>query len=75
MNEAYVLINSEKRLEVDLLKNLKSLPHVTDVHKIYGVYDFAIRVKEDDGVSLKDTIIKKLKMTEGVRSTLTLLIL
>jgi len=75
MNEAYVLINSEKRLEIELLENLKSLPNVKDVHKIYGVYDFAVRVKGDDGISLKDSIIQKLKQIEGVRSTLTLLIL
>ena len=75
MTKAFVLLNSETGYEKNNLDLMKSLPSVKEAFRIYGVYDIILMVEEEDMKQLKETIFHKIRMTDGVRATLTLLIL
>jgi DNA-binding Lrp family transcriptional regulator len=71
--KAFVLINAEVGNEQDLIKKLKSIPNVTEVHVVYGVYDVIARVEADTMEKVKETITNSLRRLENVRSTLTMI--
>ena len=47
MPTAFVLINADIGLELDVLKNLKKVEGVYEVFAVYGVCDIVARVKAD----------------------------
>jgi len=71
--KAFVLINAEVGNEQDLIKKLKSIPNVTEVHVVYGVYDVIAKVEADTMEKVKETITNSLRRLENVRSTLTMI--
>jgi len=75
MPRAYVLLNVETGFEDNVLKRLKSTGVVEEGYVSYGVYDLILIVKADTMEKLKDVVIQKIRTTNQVRSTLTLIIL
>lgn len=75
MTKAFVLLNSETGQENSNLEIIKKLTSVKEAFRIFGVYDIIILVEEDDMKQLKETIFHKIRMIDGVRATLTLLVL
>ncbi|MGA2874433.1 MAG: Lrp/AsnC ligand binding domain-containing protein [Nitrososphaerales archaeon] len=71
--KAFVLINAEVGNEQDLIKKLRSIPNVTEVHVVYGVYDVIAKVEADTMEKVKETITNSLRRLENVRSTLTMI--
>ena len=71
--KAFVLINAEVGNEQELIKKLRSIPNVTEVHVVYGVYDVIARVEADTMEKVKETITNSLRRLENVRSTLTMI--
>jgi DNA-binding Lrp family transcriptional regulator len=74
MPKALVLMNAELGHETNLVDELKGTPNVTEVYAVYGVYDVIIKVEADSMDKLRDTIATKLRRVEGVKSTLTMII-
>lgn len=75
MTKAFVLLNSETGKEDENLEKIKALPSAKEAFRIFGVYDIIVLVEESDMKQLKETIFHKIRMINGVRATLTLLIL
>jgi DNA-binding Lrp family transcriptional regulator len=75
LESAYILINSEIGAEPELIKNLKTIPEVTDAKSVYGVYNIIARVDSDTVKQLKDTISFKVNRLKTVRSLLLLKII
>ncbi|MGH2639693.1 MAG: Lrp/AsnC family transcriptional regulator [Rhabdochlamydiaceae bacterium] len=71
--KAFVLINAEVGNEQELIKKLRSIPNVTEVHVVYGVYDVIAKVEADTMEKVKETITNSLRRLENVRSTLTMI--
>ncbi len=71
--KAFVLINAEVGNEQDLIKKLRSIPNVTEVHVVYGVYDVIAKVEADTMEKVKETITNSLRRLDNVRSTLTMI--
>lgn len=72
MPVAFILINSELGKEEDVLKELRSIENVKEVHFVYGVYDIIAKVEAENMEKLKEIVTFKIRRLSDVRSTLTM---
>jgi len=72
LERAYVLLNVEIDSEKEVLNALDAIPDVKEVHQIYGVYDFIIRVEAETMQELRD-LVDRVRGIGKIRSTLSLL--
>jgi len=73
MATAYVLINCELGSEEEIIKQLKELEGVTEVHGTFGAYDILSKIESATVESLRETITWKIRKIDKIRSTLTLM--
>jgi len=73
MATAYVLINCELGAEEEIIKQLKELDGVTEVHGTFGAYDILSKIESSSVESLRETITWKIRKIDKIRSTLTLM--
>lgn len=74
MPRALVLMNAEMGYENKLVDELKKTPNVSEVYAVYGVYDVMVKVEADSMEQLRDAISTGLRRIDGVKSTLTMII-
>jgi DNA-binding Lrp family transcriptional regulator len=75
MPKAFVLMNAELGSEDSLVSELKKLESVREVYQVYGVYDIVAQVEADTMDKVKETITWKLRKLNGVKSTLTMIVM
>ena len=75
MPTAYVLINCDLGSEEEIIKELKKLSEVIEVSGVYGVYDIVAQVEAEAMEKVKETITWKLRKLNGVKSTLTMIVM
>jgi DNA-binding Lrp family transcriptional regulator len=75
MPKAFVLMNAELGSEDSLVNDLKKLESVNEVYQVYGVYDIVAQVEADTMEKVKETITWKLRKLNGVKSTLTMIVM
>ena len=75
MPKAFVLMNAELGSEDSLVNELKKLDSVKEVYQVYGVYDIVAQVEADTMDKVKETITWKLRKINGVKSTLTMIVM
>jgi DNA-binding Lrp family transcriptional regulator len=75
MPKAFVLMNAELGSEDPLVNDLKKLESVKEVYQVYGVYDIVAQVEADTMDKVKETITWKLRKLNGVKSTLTMIVM
>lgn len=75
MVQAYVLLNVEPGAENKVMDRLKNTSIVDEAYVSYGVYDLILKVKADTMEELKDDISHKIRTTDQVRSTVTLILI
>ena len=73
MATAYVLINCELGSEEEIIKQLKELDGVTEVHGTFGAYDILSKIESSTVESLRETITWKIRKIDKIRSTPTLM--
>ena len=73
MATAYVLINCELGSEEEIIKQLKELEGVTEVHGTFGAYDILSKIESSTVESLRETITWKIRKIDKISSTLTLM--
>jgi len=74
MPTAYVLLNTEIGAEKQVLKALKKIDGVEEVHHLWGVYDIIANVKADNLEKLKFIVTKKIEKIGKINSKLTMII-
>jgi DNA-binding Lrp family transcriptional regulator len=72
---SYVLMNVETGWEEKVLQEVRKVPNVKECHRVYGVYDMIAKVEADTMDSLKETVTWKIRRLDGVRSTLTAIVM
>ena len=72
MQTAYVLINCELGKEESILKSLKEMEAVKEVHGTFGAYDIIAKVENSSRDKIRETITIDIRKLQYVRSTLTL---
>lgn len=71
MAEAFVFVNCESGSQQQVVEELESISSVSDVKKVFGVYDVVAKVKSDTLQGLKKTV-SKIRLQHGIRSTITM---
>ena len=71
---AFVMMTAEAGKEADVLDELKKIEHVKEACLTYGVYDVVARIEAETSDKLKDTIFKKVRSLNNVKSTLTMMV-
>ena len=71
----YVLLNVEPGSEEKVLDEVRKVPNVKKSHRVYGVYDMIAKVEADSMDRLKEIVTWKIRRLDGVRSTLTSLVM
>jgi len=72
---SYVLLNVELGSDEKVLDAIRKIPNVKECHRVYGVYDMVAKVEADSMDKLKEIITRKIRRLEGVRSTLTTIVM
>lgn len=72
---SYVLISVELGSEEKVLDEVRKVRHVKECHQVYGIYDLIAKVEADSMDELKEVITWKIRRLEGVRSTLTTIVI
>jgi len=75
MTLCYVLFNVEPGSEANVLNEVRKVSNVRWSHRVYGVYDMIAEVEADSMDALKQVVAWKLRRLEGVRSTLTAIVI
>jgi len=75
MTLCYVLLNVEPGLEEKVLNEVRKVANVKSSHRVYGVYDMIAEVEADSMDRLKEIVTWKIRRLEGVRSTLTAIVI
>ena len=70
MRLAFVLIYTEMGKDLQVMEALEKIPEVKESFRVYGVYDIIARVEAEN---LKDVIFPKIRLIEGVKSTMSLI--
>jgi DNA-binding Lrp family transcriptional regulator len=68
-------MNAELGSEDSLVSDLRKLDSVKEVYQVYGVYDIVAQVEADTMEKVKETITWKLRKINGVKSTLTMIVM
>ena len=70
---SFVLISCEDKLVDSAIEEMRSIPIVTQVDRIKGMYDIMVQL-EAPNETMKETIRTKLRYIDGVRSVVTLFV-
>ena len=74
MQNAVVLMNAELGKETQIVNELGKIPNVKEVYPVYGVYDVLMVIESDSMEALRETITSKIRKLDGIKSTLTMII-
>ena len=75
MASSYVMMNVNLGSEQKVLEEVRKVPSVKECYRVYGVYDMIAKVEADSMDSLKQIITWKIRRLDGVRSTLTAIVM
>ena len=73
MERAYVLINCDLGSEKQVIKEIKNLENVKEVHGTFGSYDIIATVESKTPNIVRQTVIGQIRKLDHIRSTLTLM--
>jgi DNA-binding Lrp family transcriptional regulator len=68
-------MNAELGSEDSIVNELRNIDGVKEVYQVYGVYDIVAQVEADTMEKVKETITWKLRKLNGVKSTLTMIVM
>jgi DNA-binding Lrp family transcriptional regulator len=68
-------MNVELGAEEKVLEEVRKVSNVKECHRVYGVYDMIAKVEADSMDRLKEIVTWKIRRLEGVRSTLTTVVM
>ena len=71
-NQAYVLLNVDYKHQNDIINKAKSLPAVTNVKVMYGIYDIMVILESNDMGTIKKTIDADLHDLDGITNMTSL---
>ena len=71
-NPTFVLLSCEKNAIKSVLKKINSIPMVSDIKHVEGIYDIVIRLDSPSFDEIKKVIVDKIRTVNGVRTCITL---
>ena len=73
MTQAFILVNCDRDKQGMVNANLKEIKGVIDLCVTEGLYDLILKVEAESEDKLKEDVIKKVRATDGIKSTITLI--
>ncbi|HUU49165.1 MAG TPA: Lrp/AsnC ligand binding domain-containing protein [Nitrosopumilaceae archaeon] len=72
--QAYILLNCNAGVELDLISELKKISEVTEVNGIWGKFDIFLKICSEDPDGI-DQIVSKLRNHKGITKSYTMPVL
>ena len=73
MAKAYILINCDTGSEGSVISHLDDIDTVKESHGTFGSYDIITKLESENEANIQQTLSKKIRKIQKIRSTLTLL--
>ena len=73
VKHSFVFLTCDEKYIDSAIDEIKSIPVVTDVDRIQGIYDILVQLKASND-TMKETTRTKIRYVNGVRSVLTLFV-
>ena len=73
MTKGYVMVECVAGKEESVFQGLKGFSWITEVHPLFGEYDFILHVESESPDKLAERIIQDLRYLDGIASTKTFL--
>lgn len=73
MVSSYALVRVQPSMEREIYKKVKAFPEVKGIVLTYGEYDFILKIETASLDELDHFVFNKLRGTEGIVSTTTLI--
>ncbi len=74
MAEAFVLINTKRGREAEVMNELSNIRGVSEFHTVNGVYDIIAHVEAETTQELREVIKLKLRPLDSVNATLSMVV-
>lgn len=68
---AYLLVNTNGKDDEGVLEVLKKMDEVTNAHIVTGLHDIIVFLEEENMEKLSETMINKIRKTDGIVKTVT----
>ena len=75
MPTALLLINIEVGKETKVMRLLKTIKGVEEVHLVFGAYDMVAKIKTDSMDELQEIVTNRLLRSKIIRSSTTMIII
>ena len=73
MNEAFVLLNVDYKLQQNIIETAKKIPVVKEVKTVYGIYDVLIILESSNMQDIKNAIDVNLHQIDGINNITSLI--
>ncbi len=73
MNEAFVLLNVDYKLQQNIIAAAKKIPVVKEVKTVYGIYDVLIIIQSENMQDIKAAIDVDLHKIDGINNITSLI--
>ncbi len=74
METAYVLIVSETGSEQHVIEKLLMIDGIKEVNQVWGAYDIVVKVVGPTSDAVREIIMGKIRMIEGIKTTSSLIV-
>jgi DNA-binding Lrp family transcriptional regulator len=68
------LIDCDFPISENVMEELKQIPEIEEFYRVQSIYDMIAKVNADSEDHLHEIVIRKVREIEGIKNTLTLVI-
>lgn len=72
--QAYILLTCNSGSEIELIEQLKKIPHIVEVNGVWGKYDIFLKISTDDPQGI-DKVVSQLRTLKDITSSYTMHVL
>ncbi len=74
METAYVLIVTETGSEQHVIEKILMIDEIKEVNQVWGAYDIMVKVVGPTSDVIREIIMGKIRMIEGIKTTTSLIV-
>ena len=74
-SSAFILIDCDFPFSENIIQELKRIPEIEEFYRVQSIYDIIAKVNADSKDQLNEIVVRKVREIEGIKNTLTMIIL
>jgi DNA-binding Lrp family transcriptional regulator len=74
-SSAFILIDCDFPFSETIIEELKRIPEIEEFYRVQSIYDIIAKVNADSKDQLYEIVVRKVREIEGIKNTLTMIIL